>query len=137
MSVTDSVILLVEDEPVDALLMMRAFTKAKLTYRLEVVGDGEEAVAYLGGRDKYADRKHHKLPILVLLDLKLPRMSGLEVLAWMRSQPGLKRLPVVVLTSSKESSDINRAYDLGTNSYLVKPVAFDALLRVVEALTLY
>jgi CheY-like chemotaxis protein len=136
MSGPESVILMVEDEPVDALLMQRAFENARLHHRLHVVGDGEAAVSYLTGEGAYADRESHPLPALVLLDLKLPHMSGLELLAWMRSRSAFKRLPVVVLTSSSESSDVNRAYELGANSYLVKPIAYDALLRVVETLIL-
>src|SRR5947207_15017530 len=108
-------------------MVRRSFTKASLQGTLDVVDDGDKAVAYLAGHGGFADRARHPLPVLLLLDLKLPRRSGLEVLAWVRQQPTLKRLPVVVLTSSEESADINRAYDLGANSYLVKPVAFDAL----------
>ena len=95
------------------------------------------AVAYLSGKPPYADRNRYTLPALMLLDLKLPRKSGLEVLQWVRQQDGLKRLPVVVLTSSRETADVNRAYDLGANSYLVKPVAFESLLEMVKALNLY
>jgi DNA-binding response OmpR family regulator len=102
-----------------------------------VVEDGEMAVAYLSGQGQYADRNRYPLPALMLLDLKLPRKSGLEVLTWLREQPGLKRLPVVVLTSSKESVDAGHAYDLGANSYLVKPVGFDTLLEMVKALGMY
>jgi len=94
-------------------------------------------VAYLSGKPPYADRNRYTLPALMLLDLKLPRKSGLEVLQWVRQQDGLKRLPVVVLTSSRETADVNRAYDLGANSYLVKPVAFESLLEMVKALNLY
>jgi CheY-like chemotaxis protein len=101
------------------------------------VSHGDEAVAYLSGEGRFADREAYPFPVLVLLDLKLPRRSGLEVLGWIRSQPGLKRLPIVVLTSSKESIDINRAYDLGANSYLVKPVGFDSLLELVKSLEVY
>jgi len=86
-------------------------------------------------KDTYLDR--YALPALMLLDLKRPRKSGLEVLHWVRQQDGLKRLPVVVLTSSRETADVNRAYDLGANSYLVKPVAFESLLEMVKALNLY
>src|SRR2546426_3324651 len=106
-------------------------------YAIQTVEDGEEAVAYLSGKPPYADRDRYTLPALMLLDLKLPRKSGLEVLQWVRQQDGLKRLPVVVLTSSRETADVNRAYDLGANSYLVKPVAFEALLDVVKMLNLY
>lgn len=137
MSVAASMILLVEDDPNDVLLIRRAFAKANLANPLHVVGDGDAAVAYLSGAAPYGDRERHPMPVLVLLDLKLPRKSGLEVLQWMRGQADLKRLPVVVLTSSREGTDINRAYDLGVNSYLVKPVGFDALLEMVKALNLY
>lgn len=130
-------ILLVEDDPNDALLIQRAFRKANLMNPMKVVEDGEEAVAYLSGRGVYADREEYPLPTLILLDLKLPRKSGLEVLEWMREQPGLKRLPVVVLTSSREAPDINRAYELGANSYLVKPGGFDDLLEMVRTVGMY
>lgn len=131
------VILLVEDDANDVFLMQRAFRKVELPNPLHVVGDGDEAVDYLGGTGRYADRSAHPLPALVLLDLKLPRKGGLEVLEWLRKQPSLKRLPVVVLTSSKEPGDVNRAYDLGANSYLVKPLGFDSLLDLVRSLNLY
>lgn len=130
-------ILLVEDDPNDALLMQRAFLKAKLDNPLQIVTDGESAVLYLSGQGVYADREQYPLPMLVLLDLKLPRRSGHEVLTWLRQQQGLKRLPVVVLTASEEMIDINRAYDLGANSYLVKPVSFDDLLNIVRMMHLY
>ena len=137
MSGTGSLILLAEDNSTDALMVRRAFTKARLQGTLDVVDDGDKAVAYLSGQGEFADRARHPLPALLLLDLKLPRRSGLEVLAWLRQQPGLRRLPVVVLTSSEESADINRAYEEGANSYLVKPVDFDALLEMVKGLGLY
>ena len=130
-------ILLVEDEPGDVLLIRRAYRRANLASPLQVVGDGEAAVAYLAGQDAYADRRQYPLPALVLLDLKLPRKSGLEVLAWLRAQPALKRLPVVVLTSSRERGDVDRAYELGANSYLVKPVGFDTLQEMIQTLGLY
>ena len=130
-------VLLVEDDPNDVLLIQRAFTKANLQLPMQVVDNGEAAVSYLSGAGDYSDRDQHPLPILILLDLKLPCRSGHEVLAWLRQQPGLKRLPVVVLTSSQEMGDIDRAYDLGANSYLVKPVAFNALIEIVKTLDLY
>ena len=129
--------LLVEDDPNDIILIKRAFEKANITNPLQVVEDGEEAVAYLAGKGRYGDRQNYPLPILILLDLKLPRKSGHEVLEWLRQQPMLKRLTVVVLTSSQQSSDVNRAYDLGANSYLVKPVTFDALVEMVKSLNFY
>lgn len=130
-------VLLAEDNSTDALMVTRAFNKANLINPVRVVDDGDKAVAYLSGQDPYADRQQHPLPVLLLLDLKLPRRSGLEVLEWLKQQPGLKRLPVVVLTSSKEHIDVHRAYDLGANSYLVKPVDFDSLLEMVKTLGLY
>lgn len=130
-------VLLVEDDPDDVLLTQRAFRKLGVPTSMQVVGDGEQALAYLVGRGDYADRERFPLPDLMLLDLKLPRRSGFEVLEWLRAQPGLRRLPVVVLTGSRESVDVNRALDLGANSYLVKPVGFDDLLEVVRTLRLY
>jgi CheY-like chemotaxis protein len=130
-------ILLVEDSPDDALLVQRAFRKANLANSVQLVRDGDEAVAYLKGDPPFSDRGQFPLPVLMLLDLKLPRLSGLEVLKWVRQNGTLKRLPVVVLTSSRESVDVNRAYDLGVNSYLTKPVGFEALLEMVKSLNLY
>jgi CheY-like chemotaxis protein len=130
-------ILLVEDDPNDIILIKRAFEKANITNPLQVVENGEEAISYLAGKGRYGDRVKYPLPILILLDLKLPRKSGHEVLEWLRRQPMLKRLTVVVLTSSQQSSDINKAYDLGANSYLVKPVTFDALVEMVKSLNFY
>ena len=127
-------ILLVEDNPDDVLLIRRAFKKAGLPHALQIATHGEEAVDYLAGGGSYADRDKHPFPALVLLDLQLPRRSGHEVLEWLRGQEVLRRLPVIVLTSSREPSDINRAYDLGANSYLVKPVSFEALLEMVRVL---
>jgi CheY-like chemotaxis protein len=130
-------ILLVEDNPTDVLLIQRAFRKANLSVPLQVVGDGEAAVQYLSGQEPYGDRSCYPLPLLILLDLKLPRKSGTEVLAWLQQQPVLKRLPVVVLTSSKEYADINNVYDLGANAYMVKPVAFDNLVDIVKTLNMH
>ncbi len=130
-------ILLVEDDPNDVALIQRAFDNARVANSLCVLDDDEQALGYLRGTGRHADRKAHPLPIMLLLDLKLPRTSGLEVLAWIRSQPDLKRLPVVVLTSSRQSADINRAYDLGVNFYLVKPVDFASLVEMVKAVDLY
>lgn len=130
-------ILLVEDNPDDVLLIKRAFKKAGLPHALQVASHGEDAVDYLAGDGGYADREKHPFPSLMLLDLQLPRRSGHEVLEWLRAQDDLRRLPVVVLTSSREPADINRAYDLGANSYLVKPVSFDALLEMVQVLERY
>lgn len=137
MSLPPHPILLVEDTRDDVLLIQRAFRKADLNVRMHVVNDGEAAIDYLAGNGAYADREQTPLPVLVLLDLKLPRRSGFEVLTWIREQPLLKRLPVVILTSSDQMQDVNRAYDLGANSYLVKPVEFNALMEMVKTLDLY
>jgi CheY-like chemotaxis protein len=104
--------------------MRKAFQKASLTNPIHIVRDGEEAIAYLIGEGKYANRDEFPLPVLVLLDLKLPRRDGFEVLSWIRRQPGLRSLPVVVLTSSNEMRDVNRAYQLGANSFFVKELDF-------------
>lgn len=130
-------ILLVEDSPQDVLLVQRAFRKAGITNPLQVVKDGDAAVAYLSGRNSYGDRTHYPLPALILLDLKLPRKSGAEVLEWIRQQPGLKRMPVVVLTASREYADINKIYDIGVNAYIVKPVAFNDLVEIIKTLNLH
>ena len=137
MSVRDGVILLAEDDPNDVLSVQRAFQRNYVAIPVQVVRDGEEALAYLSGQAPFADRERHPLPVLMLMDLKMPRKSGLEVLAWVRQQPGLKRLPIIVLTSSNQSPDINRAYELGANSYLVKPAGFDSLLDLVKNLDMY
>jgi len=131
------VILLVEDDPNDILLIQRAFRKATLTTVLRVVKDGDEAIAYLSGEGPYRNRRRYPLPVLILLDLKLPRRSGFEVLQWLKARSGLRRIPVVVLTSSRDSPDVNRAYDLGANSYLVKPVKAAELEEMVRTMSLY
>ena len=130
-------ILLVEDNADDVLLIRRAFRKSGAACEIVEVGDGDAAVSYLGGTGEYTDRPSHPLPTLVLLDLKLPRRNGFEVLEWLRGRPGLRRLPVVVLTSSNHAGDLDRAYDCGANSYLVKPVRFEALLEMARTLGLY
>jgi CheY-like chemotaxis protein len=131
-------ILLVEDDANDVLLVQRAFRKLNVVHPIQVVNDGEQATAYLLGEGQFANRDQYPFPVLMLLDLKLPRKAGLEVLAWLRSQTTvIRRLPVVVLTSSKQAVDINRAYDLGANSYLVKPGEFEGLLQLVKNVDQY
>ena len=137
MNAADCTVLLVEDNPDDVLLTTRAFKRANLFSPIQVVEDGDKAVSYLSGEPPYSDRDRFPVPVVVLMDLKLPRRSGLEVLKWIRSVPALKTLPVVVLTSSAENRDVNSAYDLGANSYLVKPVGFDALFDMVKILQPY
>jgi CheY-like chemotaxis protein len=130
-------ILLVEDNPKDVFLVQRAFRKAGIGTPLQVVNDGDAALHYLSGEAPYSDRTAHPLPVVVLLDLKLPRRSGAEVLVWIRQQPQLRRLPVVVLTSSREYADINRIYDLGANAYVVKPTDFEQLVSILKTLDLH
>jgi len=137
MRVTDFVFLLVEDDPDQIMLIQRAFAEAKLVNPLRVVRDGEEAVDYLSGAGAFADRTRHPLPSLILLDLRLPKKSGLEVLEWLRGDPVLRDTPVVVLTSSAEQADIDRAHALGVNAYLVKPVRFADLLEIVKGVGMY
>jgi len=132
-----STILLVEDNPDDAELIEYAFEKAGVANPLVAVADGDAAVDYIGGTGAYADRARHPLPALILLDLKLPRRSGFEVLRFARGQVATRHTPVVVLTSSNQHDDIQRAYEVGANSYLVKPVGRDALIEMVKSLDAY
>ncbi|HXS67214.1 MAG TPA: response regulator [Candidatus Polarisedimenticolia bacterium] len=119
-----AVILLAEDEEDYVLLIQRAFEQAKIPNPLHVVWNGQEAISYLKGDGKYSNREEYPLPDLFLLDLKMPRVNGFEVLKWVRSQPGLAPLRVLVLTSSDQIRDVNEAYKLGANSFLVKPMDF-------------
>lgn len=130
-------ILLVEDNANDVLLIRRSLGKVGVTAPLVVLSDGEQAQQYLSGDGDYADRHRHPLPRIVLLDLKLPRRGGKEVLEWLRTRPGLRRLPVVVLTSSVERSDIQHCYELGANSYLVKPVQLEELASMMKLVAGY
>jgi CheY-like chemotaxis protein len=131
-----SPILLVEDDASQAMLVERVLRKARLANPLISFSHGDEAIAYLEGRGQYDDRSRYPLPILALLDLHVPGKSGLEILTWLRGQRDLDHVPAVVLSGSAESEDIDRAFDLGAESYLVKPVAFDALLDTVGSLGL-
>lgn len=135
--IDESTILLADDNPDDALLMKLAFRKAGIINPIQVVKDGTEAIEYVKGEGPYVDRKRHPFPALLLLDLKMPRLSGFEVLSWIRQQPGLKRLVVIVLTHSNETPDIDRAHDLGANSYLVKPSNFNNFVEMVKSLKSY
>ena len=130
-------ILLVEDNPHDAELTLRALKKHNLANHLFVVEDGAEALDFIFGRGKYEQRSVSNPPKVVLLDLKLPKVNGLEVLRALRENPTTKTLPVVVVTSSREDPDIKAAYALGANSYVVKPVDFDAFSEAVSSLGLY
>lgn len=127
-------ILQVEDEEPYVFLMQLMFERAAITNPLRVVSDGQMAISYLAGTGAYADREKHPLPSLVLLDLKLPKTSGFEVLKWIREQPGLKRLVVIVLSASSHPEDVERAYELGANSYIEKPLQIDRTLELIKLL---
>jgi two-component system response regulator len=130
-------ILLVEDSPDDEALALRAFKKSNMGNEIIIAHDGEEALNYLFGRGQYADRNVALLPAVVLLDLKLPKIDGLEVLRQIRNNPATKGLPVVILTSSKHEEDMVKSYNLGANSYVRKPVDFNEFVNAVGQLGMY
>lgn len=130
-------ILLAEDDPNDVLLIQRAFEKAGLQQSLKVVRDGDEAIEYLSGQGNFSNRERFPIPFLLLLDLKMPATDGFEVLRWVRAEAELKRLLVVVLTSSNLQADVDRAYELGANSYLVKPVEFAQMVNMIQRFEAY
>jgi CheY-like chemotaxis protein len=130
-------ILLVEDREDDILIVLKAFELAALSNPIQVVRSGEEAVAYLAGEKRYANRKEYPLPVLILLDLKMPGMDGFEVLTWIRQREGLRTIPVVVLTSSSQMRDVNRAYQLGANSFFVKELDFNGGVQFCKLLQKY
>jgi CheY-like chemotaxis protein len=130
-------VLHVEDDPNDVLLFQHACQKACLALEVREVGDGDEALSYLRGTDRFGDREKYPFPHVVLLDLKMPRVNGFEVLTWMRSEEKLRRLPVIVLTSSNHVDDLKRAYEAGANSYLVKPLDFNSLVTLAKAVHEY
>ncbi|GAA0368052.1 response regulator [Bowmanella denitrificans] len=130
-------ILLVEDNPDDQELAIRAFRKSNLPNEIVIASDGPQALDYLFGRGKYAGAEIPALPAVVLLDLKLPKMDGLEVLQEIRSNHRTKRLPVVIVTTSKEEQDLIRGYELGANSYVQKPVDFNEFVDAIRQLGLY
>ena len=131
------VILLVEDREDDILLVQRAFAAANLNPPFHVVRNGEECLDYLSGAGKYSNRREYPLPGLILLDLKMPKMTGIEVLRWIRSHPDLKALRIIVLTSSQDIRDVNEAYESGANSFLVKPLEFENYPAMMQTLTTF
>ncbi|MBC7814962.1 MAG: response regulator [Burkholderiales bacterium] len=137
MEVNVPVILLVEDNPDDEELTLRAFRKSNLKNEIVVARDGVEALDYLLGTGAYADRDTSDVPYLVLLDLKLPKIDGLEVLRRIRADERTKLLPVVILTSSKEQEDLLTSYQLGANSYVRKPIDFNEFIKAVNYLGMY
>lgn len=132
-----SEILLVEDSPEDAELTLRALRKGKLANHIEVLRDGEEALDYLFCLGRFAQRSGADMPRLVLLDIKLPKVDGLEVLRRLKSDSKTRWIPVVMLTSSREQSDLFESYRLGVNSYIVKPVNFDGFAQTIQKLGFY
>ena len=134
MSQDEGMVLIVEDDADDRDLLARAFKKAGIAVPLLFAKDGDEAVAYL---EHAAADPAQASPFIILLDLKLPRRSGFEVLEWIKGTARLRRIPVIILTSSRENVDLERAYDLGANSYLVKPARPEALREMVEQINAY
>jgi CheY-like chemotaxis protein len=134
---TQRALLLVEDNEDDVFLMKRALKEAGVANPLQVVEDGRLALDYLGGTGKFADRESYPMPAVVFLDLKLPLLSGHDVLAWIRGRKELEALVVIVLTSSNEASDLSRSYALGANSYLVKPPTAAQLEELAKAFKWY
>ena len=130
-------VLLVEDDLNDIFLVKRAFKKAQIQNPLQVVTDGQEAIHYLRGEGRYADREAYPLPKLVVMDIKMPRRTGFEVLEWVKHDGPLRRIPIVIVSSSDNPADINRAYELGANAYMVKPVDYRAVEKLFESITHY
>jgi len=128
----DYTILLVEDDENDAMLLRMAFERNGIVNPVQWVKDGLEAVAYLNGEGVYADRAKYPFPEVLLVDLKMPRMTGLELLAWINEHPEFRVIPTIVMTSSRQELDIESAYKLGANTYLTKPIAFDDLAKMVN-----
>jgi CheY-like chemotaxis protein len=130
-------IMLVEDNQMDVVLTLDAFKEARLKNPIHISRSGEDARDYLLGLGEYTNRQQHPLPDLILLDLKLPGLSGHDLLEILKKKPGLKRIPVIILSSSAEEGDRALGYDLGANSYLVKPVSFEGFLEVVGTIKDY
>ena len=129
-----STVLYVEDDSNDVLLMRRAWAKAGIRERLQTVSDGEEAIQYLSGRGPYLNRVEHPMPTLVLLDLKLPKVLGLDVLKWIRAQPSLESLRVIIFSSSARQADQEAAQTLGADAYFVKPNRLDNWTSMITTL---
>lgn len=130
-------ILMVDDDPNDTLLIQRALRSTLVEGHVISVENGEQAINYLAGEGEYADRDRFPLPVFILMDIKLPRKTGLEVLAWMKEKDSLRSIPVIMFTSSNQQADIKQAYDLGANSYIVKPVEYSKLEKTLRDLIHY
>jgi len=133
----EPIILLVEDCPDDLLLLQRFFSKAGLRNPVQSVPDGVEAMSYLLGRGPYADRKAYPEPNILLIDINMPRVNGLELMSWLRTQPDFEHIVAIALSGSAEQDEINRAYQMGANSYLLKPSASAELEKVINAFYQY
>jgi CheY-like chemotaxis protein len=125
-------ILLVEDEENDALLVKMAFQKNGISNPVQWARDGLEAIAYLNGEGDFANRERYPFPEVLILDLKMPRMNGLELLAWIRDHPEFRVIPTIIMSASQLDSDVEKAYALGANTYMIKPSAFDDLAKMVK-----
>jgi CheY-like chemotaxis protein len=134
---TAHLILLLEDNPDDVFLMDRAFKKSGIVDRLLVLPDGQEGIDYLGLTGRFQNRITYPAPDVVIADLKMPRKSGLEFLAWVKAHPEAQAIPTILLSASREEVDVRRAYDLGANTYFVKPGSFEELVNLVTTLHLY
>ena len=134
MTIEDPIVLLVDDSENDALLMRTVFERAGFVQPLRFARDGDEAIAYLRGDGAYGNRRQFPLPTVVLLDLNMPRKNGFEVLEWIREQPAFRRLRVYIMSASGRADDIQRVYDLGANSYLIKPGTLDGLMHLAKTL---
>ena len=130
-------VLQVEDREEDVYLLKRAIQRAEVRAEVRAVVDGQEAIDYLAGNGRYADREQFPLPYLILLDLKLPLKTGFDVLAWIRAQPTLRTLIVIVLSSSIDEGDLEKAYQLGANAFLVKPSDMHTLVEMCRAMKLF
>ena len=131
---SNTCILQVEDEANDVFLLQRAFIQVGIANPVQVATDGQMAIDYLSGLGRFADRVRYPLPVLVLLDLKLPRRSGREVLEWIRSRPGLNKLVVIVFTTAQYVGDVSLAYELGANSFVIKPTDFSQYTEIARLL---
>jgi CheY-like chemotaxis protein len=130
-------ILIAEDDAEDRMLTTEAMNESRLVNRIDFVEDGEELMDYLNNIGKYSDSKNYPLPGLILLDLNMPRKDGREALREIKSSPHLKKIPVIILTTSKAEEDIIRTYDLGVNSFITKPVTFNGMVNVMQAIGKY
>ena len=130
-------ILIVDDDENDIFFAKRAFTEINVHCTFQILKNGQEAVDYLSGLGEFADRRKHPLPMMILMDLKMPIMDGFQVLEWLRQRPGIKVIPTVVFSSSDVPADITRAYELGANSFMTKSVTYDGLLLKLQTLSQY